>query len=147
MSRDRGRGDVADLGGVEVDDVVVADVERVRRDVLLADEPRPVAGVAEHVHEVALGMVQAVAAVREPEHAGRVRALAGEQRRPRPRAHRRGAERLAEQHALVGEVLDVRRGHRVPVGLHVAAGVVRVQVEDVGCRHDVLDCYLIDIVD
>ena len=61
-----------------------------------------------------------------------VRALPGQQRGARPRTYRGGAERLAEQHALVGEVLDVRRGNRIAVGLHVTAGVVRVNVENVG---------------
>ena len=118
-----------------VDDVVVADVVRIGRDVLLTDQARPVAGLAEHVHDVALGVGEAVAAVGEAEHAGRVGALPGQQRGPRARAHRRGAERLAEQHALVGEVLDVRRRHRVPVRLDVAAGVVGVEVQDVRPLH------------
>ena len=39
---------------------------------------------------------------------------------------------LPEEDALVGEQLDVGRGHLVAVRLHVAAGVVRVDVEDVG---------------
>ena len=50
------------------------------------------------------------------------------------RAGRRGAERVAEQQALIGEPLDVRRRHRMAVGLHVAAGVVRVDIDDVGFR-------------
>ena len=52
--------------------MVVADVVRVDGDVLLADQPRPVAGVAQHVHDVALGMGEPVAAVGEAEHPGRV---------------------------------------------------------------------------
>ena len=52
-----------------------------------------------------------------------------------PGTDRRGAEGLTEQHALVGQVLDVRCRHRVAVGLHVAAGVVGVQIEDVGLGH------------
>src|SRR3954471_14779365 len=73
-------------------------------------------------------------AVREAEHPVRVGALAGDQARATGRATRGGRERLAEQDALIGQQLDVRREHAVAVGLHVAAGVVRVQVEDVGLR-------------
>ena len=47
----------------------------------------------------------------------------------------RGAEGLAEEHALLGEALDPRRRDRVAVRLHVATRVVRVQVEDVGRLH------------
>jgi hypothetical protein len=61
----------------------------------------------------------------------RVGALAGEQGGPRARADRGGTEGLAEEHALVGQVLDVRCRDRIPVGLHIAAGVVRVEIEDV----------------
>ena len=39
------------------------------------------------------------------------------------------ARRVPED--LIRQALDVRRRHRVPVGLDVAAGVVRVEVEDV----------------
>src|SRR5580704_13111779 len=76
-------------------------------------------------------MPQPVATVRESEHPRRMGALAGEQRRPRPRADGCGTEGLAEEHSLIGHVLNVRRRNGIPVGLHVAARVVRVQVEDV----------------
>ena len=69
----------------------------------------------------------------EPDHPVGVRPLAREQARAAPRARRRGAERLAEQQPLVGQPLDVRRRDRMPVRLDVAAGVVGVEVEDVGC--------------
>ena len=46
-----------------------------------------------------------------------------------------GAEGLAEDHALLGEPLDARRADADAVGLDLPAGVVRVEVEDVG-RHD-----------
>ena len=50
-------------------DVVVADVVRVDGDVLLADEARPVAGVAEPCTMWRSGWVEPVAAVGEAEHA------------------------------------------------------------------------------
>ena len=120
---------------LDVDDDVVADVERVGRHVLFADEPRPVPRLAEDVHDVPLGVAEPVAAMGQAEHAAGVWALPGEQGGTRPGAHRRGAEGLTEQHALVGKVLDVRCRHGVAVGLDVAAGVVRVQVDDVGTCH------------
>ncbi len=102
---------------------------------LFADESRPVPGLTEHVHDVSFGMAEPVAAVGQAEHAADVWALPGEQRGTRPGTHRRRAECLAEQHALVGEVLDVRCRHCVAIRLDVAAGVVRVQVDDVGTCH------------
>jgi hypothetical protein len=129
------RGDVAHLRGVEVDDPVVAYVGRVGRDVLLADQPRPVPGGTQHIDDMALGVGEAVAPVGEAKHAGRMGALPGQQGGARPRAHGRGTERLAEHHPLVGQVLDVRRGHRIAVRLHVTARVVRVDIKDVGWRH------------
>ena len=111
--------------------LVVADHARVLGDVLLADQDRVVAGLAQRVDQVLAVVVERPAAVGEAEHAVVVAVLAGEQRRPAARAGRRRAERLAEQDALVGEQLDVRGRHLVAVGLHVAAGVVRVDVEDV----------------
>ena len=116
---------------VEVDDKVVAEVVGLRRDVLLADQPGPVARLTQHVDDVPLGMGQPVAPVRQPEHPGRMGALAGEQGGPQPEADWRGAERLAKEDALIGEVLDVRRRDRVPVRLHVATGVVGVEIENV----------------
>ena len=109
-----------------------------RRDVLLADERRPVPGLAQRVDDVAPVVAQLPAAVREPGHAVHVRPLAGQQARPAARAGRRRAERLAEQQALVGQALDVRRRDLVAVGLDVAAGVVRMQVDDVRRRHRVV---------
>ena len=127
-----GRGrDRVDLRGADVDDVVVAEHARVDGEVLLADERRPVAGLAQRVDDVAAVVVELPAAVREAGHPVDVRPLAGQQAGAAARAGRRRAERLAEQQPLVGEPLDVRRGDLVAVGLHVAAGVVRVEVDDV----------------
>ena len=57
------------------------------------------------------------------------------ERRPAGRTGRRRTERLAEEHALVGEALQVGRSDGVAVRLDVATGVVGVDVEDVGARH------------
>jgi hypothetical protein len=99
--------------------------------VLLAHEAGPVAGVAQGVHEVVAVVAQPEAAVREADHAVDVRPLAREEHGAAARARRRAAERLAEQQALVGQALDVRRRHGVAVGLHEAAGVVGMEVYDV----------------
>ena len=125
------RSDLTHPRRVEVDDVVVPEVSRIRRDVLFAHQAGPVAGVAQHIDDVALRMVQPVAAVRETEHPRCVGALAREQCGSRARTDRRSAEGLAEEHALVGHVLDVWRRDGIPVGLHVAARVVRMQIKDV----------------
>ena len=111
--------------------MVIPEVTRMLRDVLFAHKPGPVTRVAQHVDDVALRLMQPVAAVRKTEHPRRVRALASEQRGPRAGADWRGTERLAEEYALVGHVLDVWRRNGIPIGLHKTARVVRVQIEDV----------------
>ena len=105
---------------------------RVDGQVLLADERGPVAGVAQRMHDVAPVVVRAV----HPRWASPIMPLTCahcpvSRHGARARARRRGAERLAEQQALVGQPLDVRRRDLVAVGLDVAARVVRVQVDDV----------------
>jgi hypothetical protein len=126
------RSDVAHTCRVEIDNLVVPEIGGVRRDVLLAHQARPVAEIAEDLGDVPLRMVEPIAPVRQAEHPCRVGALAGKQRSPRARADRGGTEGLAEERTLVGEVLDVRRRHRVAVWLHIAAGVMRMQIENIG---------------
>ena len=137
----RRRRDLVDVVVVDVDDVVVAEHVRVAREVLLADERGPVAGVAQRVDEVVAVVVELEAAVGEARSSrstcahwpvSRHGAAAG--------ARRRGAERLAEQQPLVGEPLDVRRRHLMAVGLDVAAGVVGVEIDDVR-RHGISSVY------
>ena len=111
--------------------MVVPEITRVLRDVLFAHQAGPVPGVAQNIDDVPLGMAQAIAAMRQAQHPGLVGALSGEQGGPRPGADRGGTEGLPEEHTLVGEMLDVRCRNWVPVGLHRAACVVRVQIEDV----------------
>ena len=76
--------------------------------------------------------------MRQPQHPVRVAVLAGQQRGAAAGADRRGGERLAEQQALVGETLDVRRRDLVAVRLDVAPGVVRMQVDDVRTQSHVI---------
>ena len=133
----RGGRDRVDLRRADVDDVVVAERLRVAGDVLLADERRPVAGLAQRVDEVARGVGQLPPAVGQARHPVDVRPLAGQQAGAAARAARRRAEGLAEEQPLVGQPLDVRRRDLLAVGLHVAAGVVGVQVDDVGSVHGV----------
>ena len=115
--------------------VVVADHVRSGRDVLHAGYRSGVTVGLERVGEVSAVVARPEATVGQPQHAGRVRALPKQQRRPAGRARRGGAERLAKQHALLGESLQVGRCDCVAVGLDVSAGVVRVQVEDVRADH------------
>ena len=70
--------------------------------------------------------------MRQTEHAVGVRALPGQQRCAAGRTGGRRAERLAKQDALASELLNIRSGNRLAVGLEVAAGIVRMKVEDVG---------------
>ena len=120
------------MARLDLDHAIEADDVRTLGDVLLADQHGVVARIVKRVDEVLAVVVERPAAVGEPHHAVVVPVLARQQTGARGRAGGRGAEGLAEQDSLVGQALDVGCGHRVPVGLHVAPGVVRVQVEDVG---------------
>ena len=80
-------------------------------------------------------VVEAEAAVDEAHHARAVGRLAGKQRGAAGRAGGRGAKGLAEDHALIRNPLEVGRGDGVSIGLDVATGVVRVDVDDVGVGH------------
>ena len=133
---DRDRRDVGDARRRDLDHPVVADDVRALGDVLLADQRRVIADLAQGVDDVVGVVVQRPAPVGEAQHPVRVRVLAGEQACAGRRAGGRGAERLPEQDALLGQSLDARGGHGEAVRLHVAAGVVRVQVEDVRARHE-----------
>jgi hypothetical protein len=124
-----------DLRRADLDDVVVAEHVRLLGHVLLADERRPVADLAQRVDDVAGVVVERPAAVREPGHPVDVRPLAGQQAGAAARAGGGGAEGLAEQQPLVGEPLDVWSLDLVAIGLDVAPGVVRVHIDDVGLRH------------
>jgi hypothetical protein len=64
-----------------------------------------------------------------------VRGLAGQQSGSARRAGGGGAEVLPEEHALLGETLQVRRRNSVAVGLDVTPGIVRVDVEYVRILH------------
>ena len=133
----RGRGDRVDLRRADVDDVVVAQRVRVPGHVLLADERRPVARPAQWVHQVAARVGQLPPAVGQAGHPVDVGPLARQQAGAAARAARGRAEGLAEEQPLVRQPLDVRRRDLLAVGLHVAAGVVGVQVDDVGSVHGV----------
>jgi hypothetical protein len=116
---------------VDLDHLVVADHLRVLRDVLLANQNRAVAGLAQGMDEVLAVVVQLPAAVGEAEQAVVVAVLAGEEGGPAAGAGGGGAEGVAEEYSLVGEQLDVRRRHREAIGLDVTPSVVGVNVENV----------------
>jgi hypothetical protein len=99
--------------------------------VLLADQMRVIASVAQRADDVLTVVVQREAAMGQTHHPIVVAVAAGQQRRPTTRAGGRRAEGVAEHDTLIGEPLDVRRGDGVAVRLHVTPGVVRVEIEDV----------------
>ena len=89
-------------------------------------------GFAQRVKQVGGVVVEGEAAVREAEHAVGMGALSGEQGGAAGGAGGRGAEGLAEEDAAGGEFLQVGGRHGVAERLQVAAGIVRMQVDDVG---------------
>ena len=86
------------------------------------------------IEPVLLVVVQLEAAVGQAEHAAVVRVLPRQQAGAAGRTGGGGAERLAEQHALLGQALDMGRRDGVAVGLDVATRVVRVDVENIRRR-------------
>src|SRR5882757_1540944 len=79
-------------------------------------------------------IIQRKSAVRQTEHAVLMRALTGQQSRAAGRASWSGVEGLPEQKSFASELLQIGRGYGVSVGLNVPAGIVRVQVENIGTR-------------
>jgi hypothetical protein len=134
--------DVVGVVGGDLIDLVVADDVGSLGDVLLADERGPVAVLAQDVDDVVAIVVEREAAVGQADHPVGVGVLAGQQAGPAPRAGRGGAEGLAEDDALLGEPLDVRRPDRVAVGPDPSTRVVGVDVEDVRRIRQVLTPFL-----
>src|SRR5690606_27582985 len=97
-----------------------------------------VADIFERLGDVLVDVVEAEAAMRQAEHPGRVRALAGEEGGAAGRAGGRSGEGAAEEHTLFGKPLDAGRGHGVAVGLDVLARVVRMKKDDVRPGHESL---------
>jgi hypothetical protein len=93
----RGRRHRLDPGGRDVDHLVVAEGPGVLRDVLLADERRPVPRPAEGVDEMPARVGELPSAMGQSRHAVDVRPLAREQAGPASRARRRGAEALRKR--------------------------------------------------
>src|ERR1017187_1338112 len=91
-----------------------------------------VPGLAKRVQHVPGVVGHGKSAMRQTEHAVAMRALSGEQRCPAGRAGGRRAERLAEQNALGGELLKIGSRNRVAIWLEVSAGIVRMEIDDVG---------------
>ncbi len=84
------------------------------------------------MEQVLLIVVEHEAAVRQPQHAIAVRAHAGQQTGAARRARRGDVECFAEKHSALGEALQIRRGHWMPIGLQVPAGIVGMNIQDVG---------------
>src|ERR1022692_1887207 len=81
-----------------------------------------------------LVIVEDEAAMGQSEHAVRMGAHAGQQAGAAGRAGGAGVDPPPEQPAWVREPLQIRRWYGVSIRLEVTAGVVRVDVNDVGTR-------------
>jgi hypothetical protein len=104
---------------------LVAQRVRIRRFVLQAEQVRRVATRGQQRRQERNACREPEPAVRQPHQAVAVRRHARQQAGTAGAALRRSTERLAEQHALARQPLDVRRGHAAPIGPQVAPGVVR----------------------
>src|SRR5260370_31009193 len=87
---------------------------------------------AQRVQEVLVVVIQRKPAMRQAKHTGAVRILARQQTCAARRACWRSAECLAEQYALFGHALNVWRWNSMTIGLHIAACVVRMNLETIG---------------
>ncbi len=119
-------------------DLVVADRLGLPRNMLHADQRGVVPGAAQRMDEVLLVVVEPEAPVGQPEHATGMGRLSGQEGGAAGGAGRGGAERLSEQHPLLGQALDARRGHGVAIRLDVPAGVMRMQIDNVWQAHSAL---------
>ena len=133
----RGRRDVFGVGALYLDNPVVADGLGFSGDVLYADQRGAITGLAQRVQDVLAVVVEREATMGQAQHPAGVGALAGEQGRAAGRAGRCRARALPEQDTLFGQSLQVGGRHGVAVRLHVAAGIVGMDVQDVWSFHRV----------
>ena len=84
------------------------------------------------IHNMLLIIVEGKTAMGEAEHAVVVRAVSGEKSGAAGRTSGGRVKGLAKENTFGGELLEIGGRDIVTIGLDVAAGVVRVQVEDVG---------------
>src|SRR5205085_5842195 len=101
--------DLAAAGG----DVLVAGARRIARDVLDAQQVGVVTGVAQRPGDVVVGVLDLKAEVGQSKLAATVRPLAGDQCGAAGGTRGTRAEVLAEEDALLGQALYVRRWYSV----------------------------------
>src|SRR5216684_8514137 len=87
---------------------------------------------AQRVQQVLVVVIQRKPAMRQAKHTCAVRILARQQACAARRACWCSAECLAEQYSLFGQALNVWRWNSMTIGLHIAACVVRMNVENIG---------------
>ncbi|MCL1887876.1 MAG: hypothetical protein FWF96_03270 [Kiritimatiellaeota bacterium] len=120
---------------VHAGDEVVADLAFFVAFVVEAEERGFVAVSREEGREVAAWVVEGKTHVGKPDHAVVVGVHAGEHRGAAGGAGGAATVVVAEQRGLARERHQVRRVHRVTVGLGVAARVMGVDVNEVGAFH------------
>ena len=106
--------------------------------VLGAAVRRLVAVGAQQAADVALGMGQGEAPMRQTEHAAAMGVLPGEKRRAAGRTRRRGGKGAPKQHSFGAQPHQIGRRHGVAARLDEAAAVVAVEKENIGssgCLH------------
>jgi hypothetical protein len=115
--------------------VVIADHGRITGNVLHTEERRVVPSRVQRVEQMLAVIVKGEATMRQPQHAAAMRRLASDQGGPTGRAGGRSAEGLPKQHALIGQLLEPRRGNRGTIWLDRAACIMRMQIQNIGSGH------------
>ena len=121
--------------GIEDFHVVVSNRPWVFGNMLQADQCRIVTGLRpESPHDVVpvTRGCHGEAAIYEPQHAVAVRTLTGEQACPAGGAGWRGIVRMPEENPLLCKALEVGSGNGVSIRAGEAAGIVGMDVKDVG---------------
>ncbi len=101
-----------------------------------ADKSGVVARVAKRSCNMFVAVAQFETSIGQTELAATVRDLSGEQSGAAGGTGRGGAKCVGERDALLCEFLNVWSRNGVAVGLHIASGIVRMHVDDVGSLHN-----------
>src|SRR5713226_8913525 len=90
-----------------------------------------IANFTQGMQEMLPIIIERKTTVGKPKHSRTMRILPGEQAGTAGRAGWSGAKRLTEQYPLLGEALNIWSSNRMTIGLNIAPGIMRVNIEDI----------------
>src|SRR5579884_1318787 len=90
-----------------------------------------IASFAQSMYEMLPIIIKGKTTMSQAKHARAMRILPGEQAGAAGRTGWRGTERLAKQDSFLGESLNIGGSNGMTIGLNIAPGIVRVDIEDI----------------